>query len=232
MPSNGGAAAAMSADIVQGFQFIVNDILQEMGYGTIRMDGVTDATVCGAVDFIAKAIGSGARPESGQVFAAALKEPIGNSTFGALLTMSCMGMKPWSVPVKGGAVVGPTKPADVPGTFEVCEFDFGSAHPQVKAMQTDLNAALDAAGYESIAVTGVYDAATCGAVFTLGGSYRPAPSTACPDNWTVPFDCPNKVLPKKKGGETTKTGTSMAWMLGGLVGAAVLTGLYVSMKKK
>jgi hypothetical protein len=37
---------------------------------------------------------------------------------------------------------------------------------------------------------------------------------------------PDEPVPGKK------TGTTMAWMLGGLIGAAALTGLYVSMKHK
>lgn len=242
-PSGGGLPAGLSAEdwksMVQGFAFVVNDILEELGYSTVRFDGVVDGKMCGAVDFIAKQIGAGARPGSGQAFADMVRERIGTTDFGTILTQACRGATPWVAPVKvgGGApAVPPPRPQqpppppplpDEPGD-EQCWVEFSDRSPAIRKLQIELNAALDAAGYEGIPVTGQYDPSTCGGVFVMKGSFKPSPATGCAQ-FVIPLECPEMEIPRKKGGE--KSGFSTAWMLGGFaVAAAIATA--VSLRKK
>jgi hypothetical protein len=109
----------------------------------------------------------------------------------------------------------------------------GDVGPHITDLQQQLNAALDAHGYEGIVATGVYDKETCGAIFELGGSFRPDfPGTHCSTDmtqeWLIPLECPDMVLPKKKGAAPNGGGMSRAGMfaVGGLVLAAGLGAAY------
>lgn len=89
-------------------------------------------------------------------------------------------------------------------------------------LQEELNEALADAGFEPISVTGVYDAATCGAVFELGGSFRPSYPDLCTNpegEWIVPLECPEMVMPKKSS-------RASMFAVGGLVLAAGLGAAY------
>jgi hypothetical protein len=121
--------------------------------------------------------------------------------------------------------------------------DAGS--PVVSEMQRTMNALLQDNGFKPIPVNGNWDAQTCGALFALTGKWDPFISL-CQiagredvGGWQVPAGCKSGVQPvaptpvhPDEPVPGKKTGTTMAWMLGGLIGAAALTGLYVSMKHK
>lgn len=109
----------------------------------------------------------------------------------------------------------------------------GDSGPHIQNLQTQINAALDAAGYLPIEVTGVYDKATCGAIFTLGGSFDPEYPAICTNvegEWVVPLQCHDMVLPKKP---TEAGGPSRASMfaVGGLLLAAGLGAAYWMSKR-
>lgn len=206
-------------DRVLELQFALNSSLMARKSALVPEDGILTATACAAIKAVVADVKAGhfdTTVDGG--LDKILKE------IGTLVASACP-----SVAAAPPPVVGPIAPTQAAA---VCNFEYGDAHPQVSSLQSQLNSALDKAGYKPISVTGVYDAATCGAIFTLGGSFKAVASATCPSGWIVPLDCPDKSLPKKKdepGG--TKTGTATAWMLGGLVGAAALAGLYFSKKR-
>jgi hypothetical protein len=109
-------------------------------------------------------------------------------------------------------------------------------------MQRDMNSLLQKNDFKPIPVNGNWDAQTCGALFALTGKWDPfidlcqIPGREDVGGWQVPAGCksgvqpiaPTPVHPDESG---KKSGSTMAWMLGGLIGAAALAGLYASRKK-
>lgn len=105
----------------------------------------------------------------------------------------------------------------------------GDAGPHVTRLQEEINVALAAGDYEGIAVSGVYDKQTCGAIFELGGSFKPSDESFAQlcdpymtQEWLVPLQCADMVIPKKKGGPSR----AGMFAIGGLVLAAGLGGAY------
>ena len=62
----------------------------------------------------------------------------------------------------------------------------------------ELNKLLDTNGYLPIPVTGKWDAASCGALYVLGGQFDPYIDACRGGYWSVPASCPQKLLPTKK----------------------------------
>jgi len=223
----GGISTTLSSKDISMIQEEIASTLQTLGYEGIPVDGKMSPLFCGALKLLASMQATLSRDDFPDFFD-------DMTQFGAALDASCRTVGAVQTPKKqsGGQAVPPSQlPAGI-----VCEFEFGTKAPEIVKLQHELNRALDAAGYEPIAATGIYDPATCGGIFTLSGSFHPDPTSSAEGSncskWYVPLDCPDKVLPKKKGEPAAKTSASMAWMLGGLIGAAALAGLYVSMKKK
>jgi hypothetical protein len=147
------------------------------------------------------------------------------------------------VPTQAPPPPADTAPAQIPATpppanpaSSVRQMSFGDRGDAVDDLQDYLNGALLDAGYKEIPFTGVYDNATCGAIswmFAQGGFSPDIPSSPPGTQWIF-NTCPAAVKPTKADEpvQPTKTGTSMAWMVGGLVGAAALAGLYLSKKRK
>ena len=156
--------------------------------------------------------------------------------YAALMGSLCQPLAPWTIPMKSAATSPPADTA--PPAGQVCSISFGTKAPVVAVLQATMNDILVPEGYEPIPISSVWDATTCGAMFALRGAWDPSGdprlAAVCPGGWQVPPACPKDVTPvvPKKKDETTKTGTSMAWMVGGLVGAAALAGLYLSKKRK
>ncbi len=126
-----------------------------------------------------------------------------------------------------------------------CEFNYGDSHPQIALLQQQLNLALTTGGYNPIPVTGIYDAATCGAIFELRGTFDPTPSQLCPQGWDVPFSCAQSVTPTKRSAQPptltptqpapapTKRKVSTAALIGGgALLAAVIGGAIYATKAK
>jgi hypothetical protein len=78
-----------------------------------------------------------------------------------------------------------------------CVINFNQRFAEIGALQTQLNATLVANGYKPIPVTNVWDAATCGAMFALGGRFSPRATSDCPHYYSVPLSCPVVTQPVK-----------------------------------
>jgi hypothetical protein len=146
--------------------------------------------------------------------------------------------------VAGQVQPAPTDPASTPTTTTTttpatapvsactaagcdCYVYEGDVGPHIEHYQQALNDALVAADYEPIAVTGVWDKPTCGAVFTLHGSftYDAMTNPFCGhQDFIFPVECPGMVLPTKKPG--AKTSRAGMFAIGGLVLAAGLGAAY------
>jgi len=253
-PRPGGAALPagiapeewMSA--VQGFQYILNDVLDEMGYGGVGYDGQVTPALCGAVQFVASQIAAGARPGSGSALAGAINETFGGMRFGSILETVCAGAQPWSAPVRTGGAPAPgpapapprpAPPAPVPepgaaDDWDACYVEVGDSGPVITQIQRNLNAVLGEAGYEPVPETGVWDLATCGGFFALKGEpdfMDWVPEVAeCPAGFVLPLDCPGAPRPRKIGGK--KMSKAAMWAIGGLLAAGLVGGLYAASKAR
>lgn len=126
-----------------------------------------------------------------------------------------------------------------------CYVYAGDTGPHISHYQTALNVALQAAGYAPIPVTGKWDAATCGAQYTLGGSFRydPATNPYCPygEDFIYPGDCPSVTMPTRvttptleptpAPGQKRKISTA-ALLGGGALLAAIVGGAIYATKAK
>ena len=211
-------------DRVLELQFALNTSLMARKMTTVPEDGIMTSTVCAAIKAVVADVKAG---HFDTTIDGGLDKSL--TEIGALVTNVCA-----VAPQAPAPVVHPITPTP-PAVTTVCNFEYGDKHPQITSLQTQLNAALDKAGYLPISVTGTYDAPTCGAIFTLGGSFDPTPSQQCPNGWVVPLNCPSSTPPKKKGGgeaPPAKSSTSMAWMLGGVLGAAAIASVFAMKKKR
>ena len=107
-----------------------------------------------------------------------------------------------------------------------CYIYEGDTGPHIEHYQQALNAALVAADYEPIVVTGAWDKETCGAVFTLYGSftYDPMDNPYCQgQDFIFPVECPGMILPTKSGAKTSR---ASMFAVGGLLLAAGLGTAY------
>ena len=231
VPTGASPSATIPANDVAFMIDVVNSILFDWGMSDVSAaaNAVT-ASLCGAVEYIAQQIKSGAKVAQ-QQDAADFAELW--SSYGAVVTATCATMKPWKAPVKTGAS-STTAPPQAAPSQNPCLVTFGSSGAVVAEMQKTMNVVLVKNGYSTIPVSGTWDAATCGAMFALEGEWDPT-IAMCPGGWQVPPGCPKGVTPvkpvKKDEPDASKSGTSMAWMVGGLVGAAALAAAY-AMKKR
>lgn len=161
---------------------------------------------------------------------------------GACAVPECFNLNPTGC--NAAATQEPTYTFEEPevlSTTGACQFNYGDSHPQIGLLQEQLNVALNMAGYNPIAVTGTYDAPTCGAIFELGGTFSPSPSQLCPQNWVIPLSCAQSTPPTKRGiepiepsGPPKKKKISTAAMLGiggALLAAVVGGGIYAAKAK-
>jgi len=141
-----------------------------------------------------------------------------SATLAGLLVSSsiraaCAKTGPVSFPAKLPAAVPPPPPVQVtprlpsPPTRSAllpplnrdgeCVINAGQRYAEIGVIQQQLNTALMRSGYKPIAVTNVWDAATCGALFAMGGQFSPKASSACPHFYSVPLSCPAVAAPAK-----------------------------------
>jgi hypothetical protein len=224
---------------VKTVQQAVNKMLFITGQNTIWETGVFDAVLCGAL----QAANGALRERGGDLPASAT--PLVQEWFnvmamvGAGVDAECAKIRgPWPQP--GMAQVAPPP---TPGK-DPCKIEFGDSSLIVAKMQQEMNLDLEMEGYAPITVSGFWDAATCGALFVLKGVWDPQIAACGGGGWTVPAACPPGVapiIPVKIDDEpiddvidepVTKTSTATAWMLGGLVAAAAVTGLYMATKRR
>ena len=209
---------------VKAFQQHLNTALAADGYKTINADGKLGPATCGAFNFV-----GGAHPE---LFA---NDPIAN-----------IGVcQSFTNPTK----VGSSKPEPSPTSEEAKKLDaqYGGLpwmqpDTRVASLQHQLNVQLDSNGFLPIAVTGMLDPPTCGAMLWLDqntgtvwfSSWGPRGGGACP---AVVMPKPKKTASKPKPpgpitpkpeptpepGPATPTASSSA-LMGGLILAAVVGG--------
>lgn len=222
---------------VKAMQGMLNQILTESGYRTIGTpNGVLNAATLGAFKLVSTltTTASASKVMLSDMVNEVWDTSSGQVKFGQLLqTASAAIPTPWPTPAASGGAVTPPVTDTTP-----CDVEFGDHGTLITELQGQVNALLAKNGYEPIPVTATWDASTCGALFVLQGQWDPT-SQLCPGGVTVPATCPagvTPIQPKPKPAKPEepheKTGMSMAWMLGGLIGAAALAGLYGAMKKK
>lgn len=198
-PAPAPTTTAVSAtDLMKQQQTMLNTWLVSVGFNPIQVTGKWDGPTCGAGQLMAKTL-----PDSDptKVALAAVLTKIK-----PLLGMPC-GVT--VQPVAPTRTVSPVQtPVPITSTttsapkVDPCTINFGTKNAVVTEMQGYLNKLLDKNGYLPIPVTGVWDAASCGAVYTLSGQFDPYIAACKGGYWTVPASCPQKVLPKKKAVKT------------------------------
>jgi hypothetical protein len=228
---------AMSSGDIELLQTLLNYELTARNRAEIAITAGWDVATCVALTFLLQQYQ--ATPPTSDSTGAWIID-IWNENMAAILA-ACEAVKagatplPPPPPTNGGITNGGTTTTNggyTPGgvcTAAGCDCYVyeGDEGPHITDLQQQLNAALDANGYEGIVATGVYDKETCGAIFELTGTFRPEfPGTHCntdmTQEWLVPLECPDMVLPKKKGGVSRAS----MFAIGGLVLAAGLGGAY------
>lgn len=228
-----GAEPPGGSNFWWNIQVNVNDWLGELGRERIEETEEPDVPTCAALQWLLEHM-----PEDAH-FREFVDEPANRQYIDAGCSEATAGMETLPVPSPVDAEESNDEPsppepsAEEPkpvessdeacsdGTCDCYVFE-GDRGEHIAWLQKQLNAALDAEGYEPIEVTGVYDPATCGAIFELRGSFEPDYPALC-DNvegeWVVPLECPDMVLPKK-------TSKASLFAIGGLVLAAGLGAAY------
>ncbi len=184
-PVKATAAAPTSAQVLQMQRLINLEVLKPGGYKILPEDGTLGPATCGAASDTASATSIG-RIKVSTTLQSLLNHPG--------LLAACLPMKPWQFP----QVAAPAaRRASLPPLNRdgECVINFNQKFAEVGVLQQQLNATLMANGYKPIPVTNVWDAATCGAMFELGGRFAPKASASCPHFYAVPLSCPAVTKP-------------------------------------
>jgi hypothetical protein len=184
-PAKVTASAPTSAQVLQMQKLINSEVLKPGGYRLIGEDGRLGAATCGAASDTASAASIG-RIKISATLQNLLNHPG--------LLAACLPYKPWIFPqvAPPAARLASLPPLNRDGE---CVINFGQKFAEVGVLQEQLNATLVANGYKPIPVTNVWDAATCGAMFALGGKFSPKASASCPHHYSVPLSCPTVTKP-------------------------------------
>lgn len=208
-PRTTTAPAANGADLMRQMQQALGRWLTSIGYAPIAVTGAWDPATCGAAILMDKTL---ANTDPNKAPVASLLAQIR-----PLLGMPCgttmQPLSPSPSPSRPAAAPPPAAPPTVaaPSTASKtrssslpplnrdgeCVINFGQKFAEIQLLQKQLNATLSANGYAAIPVTGVWDAATCGAMFELRGKFDPKASSGCPNFYSVPLSCPSVAPPKK-----------------------------------
>ncbi len=219
-------------------QGLLNQALIRFGYQPILVSGKWDGPTCGAGATVNPLLplGDALRTQIGNLTAqviAALGKPCGSTIAGVTPVKAAVAV-PVPSPAPPKPVSPPPKPA--PPTYNArtglpplnrdgeCVLDYGSRYAEIGDLQRQMNTTLAANGFAPIAVTNVWDAATCGAMFALQGKFSPKASKSCPHYYSVPMSCPTSTAPKAKVAPPVEAPRNLLpWGLAALaaVGAAV-----------
>ncbi len=139
--------------------------------------------------------------------------------------------------------VGSSTPFKPPNTFHAA-LPWGVFDPQTQGMEQNLNGDLAAHGYKPIAADGILGPPACGAMrlasTAWGMDYLGEYGANCQsfqDPQAVskpPATPPPPVLadgPPTMGGTKKRSSMTTAWVVGGLLGAAALAGVYATRRK-
>jgi hypothetical protein len=216
------------------FQKALNTELTKRGFKPIATDGKMGPGTCGAWAWLGTLhdVDFSANPDLNleSYF-------VSGDGDNASQTNPCKG---FTYPTKvGGGVYTP------PSTFSD-QLPWCSHDSRVAAVQLNVNEQLDAHGYETGPTDGMMCEETCGGmklasdlwgVNFMSAYGQNCKSFATPAKKAVAAPPPVSTLapsttPVTSSFPTKKTGSSQAWMVGGLIGAAALAGLYAATKKK
>lgn len=213
------------------YQQALNKELVARGFNKIGTEGQLGPGTCGAISWLGtlKDVNYSANPDL--LLISHLVSPDGTN---AGQTNPCKG---FTYPTKtGGGVFKP--PSTFSSQLPWCAYD--SRTPEV---QLNVNEQLVAHGYDPGPTDGQMCDETCGAMKlssdAWGVDFMSAYGQNCqaftaPSKPTVAVPAPHPAAPPTSSPVTrvpVKTGSSQAWMVGGLVGAAVLAGLYAAKRK-
>jgi hypothetical protein len=172
-------------------QLINREVLRPGGYKLIPEDGRLAPATCGAASDTASAASIGR---------IAVSTTLQNLLNHPGLLPACLPMKPWEFPKVAPATLpgGVRSPGLPPLNRDgECVINFGQTYAEIGALQQQLNDVLMQNGFRPIPITNVWDAATCGALFELGGKFSPRASPGCPHYYSVPLTCPTVTKPTK-----------------------------------
>lgn len=205
----------------QELQSALNIYLRRAGYDALETDGQLGPRTCGATSWIGTIDPSTVAWEGG-----------GMQYLQYLSDVEGPACETFTFPKSGGEVFVP------PSTREAAGLPWGTRSATTEEVQVALNEALVGHGYNTITVTGVLDATTCGAMrlaarewgldwhSEYGGNCeafveptRLAPATTASIEPVAPID---PVLPPSVNGG----GVSTAAVVGGILGVAALGALY------
>lgn len=231
-PAPPAPAAVSATDLMKQQQTLLNKWLVSVGYTPIPVTGKWDPATCGAGALMDRTLPA-TDPTKVAIGAVLAKiKPL----LGMPCSVTVQPVMP-SKPVEAVTRPPPPKPAAPPVSSArssalpplnrdgECVINFGQKFAEIGVLQAQLNAVLAQNGYQPIPVTNVWDAATCGAMFELGGKFDPKATAACPHFYSVPLSCPTVAKPKKATAQA-----SMMLPIG--IAALVGLGALVYAKKK
>lgn len=221
-PTRPPVSPPTSAQVLQMQKLINSEVLRPGGYKLIPEDGKLSVATCGAASDTASAASIG-RIKVSSTLQTLLNHPG--------LLPACLPMKPWTFPTVATAPVaaGPSRSPALPPLNRdgECVINFGQTYSEIGVLQQQLNDVLAQNGYKPIPITNRWDAATCGAMFELGGKFSPRPSSACPHYYSVPLSCPTVTKPARPviappAPVAKKTNLAVPLGIAALVGVAAL----------
>jgi len=188
-PSRPAVAPPSSAQILQMQKLLNAEVLRPGSYRLLAEDGKLSAATCGAASDTAAAA------SIGRIRVSATLQALLDHTG---LLPGCLPLKPWQFPQTATPIVA-SRSASLPPLNRdgECVINFGQKYAEIGLLQQQMNATLASNGYKPIPVTSAWDAATCGALFELGGKFSPRSSSGCPHAYSVPLTCPTVARPAK-----------------------------------
>ena len=217
-PTRPPVSPPTASQILQMQKLINSEVLRPGGYKLIPEDGKLAAATCGAASDAASAASIG-RIKVSATLQTLLNHPG--------LLPACLPMKPWTFPTAAPQAVVRSSSLPPLNRDGECVVNFGQKFGEIGVLQQQLNEVLAQNGYTPIPITNMWDAATCGAMFELGGKFSPRPSSACPHYYSVPLSCPTVTKPARPvvappAPVAKKTNLAVPLGIAALVGVAAL----------
>ena len=194
------APAVSPTDLMKQQQTMLNKWLVSVGYRPIAVTGVWDGPTCGAGQLMTRTLPDSDPSKIALAAVLAKIKPVLGMPCGVTVTPTAPSRPVVVVPPAPVPTASPSvRSSSLPPLNRdgECVVNFGQRFAEIGALQQQLNATLVANGYKPIPITNVWDAATCGAMFELGGKFSPNASGACPNYYSVPLTCPTVTKPVK-----------------------------------
>jgi len=235
------AVAAPTATDVLLLQKLLNgEVLVPGRFKPVPEDGKLTGLTCGAASATLVDVNAGRLKVSAALASLLVATTIKSACSKIVLVLPEKLPAATPVVVKPPAVTPPKRDPRLPplNASGECVIDYGKTWDEVMLIQDQLNQALDRAGYKPIPITGTWDAATCGALFALGGRFDPGTTRSCPNAYAVALSCPKMTPPTKKAGPVASPQplppvrqAGMGALGVGLLAAAAVGGVWYAKKK-